>query len=139
MNSKSRKQQEAPGQDLPADRAAAVAYVLARLSQRSKANLRSMKSEDEVATACHFTVGPAIRNMLGLWERNEPLLRNMPDGYAHPDSATGFILCEWWRQMRDLPPSGLPPAKEYRPGFARVTESNPRVEDFDIPEELRRR
>jgi hypothetical protein len=54
---------------------------------------------DDVALEClHVTLGPYIRNKLGLWQGNEALLEDC--GTSHPDDAYVVILDALVQRLR---------------------------------------
>ena len=84
------------GWPLSIDAAAAVIIEGLTVEQRQALKLTPRDRLIEY----HFGLGMAIRNNLGLWNGNEPLLSSACQGRAcHPDDASMYIIERAWEQL----------------------------------------
>ena len=74
--------------------------LLELVPEDEQAKIAVMKEDDLLML--HFGLGQWVRNNLGLWESNQPLLD--ATGERHPDDASGVIIRAFWLRLRnDLP------------------------------------
>ncbi|MCA0395175.1 MAG: hypothetical protein LCH70_13850 [Proteobacteria bacterium] len=87
---------------LPGTLEEAVEDVLGELDEKSKISLREMKRDDLIGL--HFGFGMALRNELGLWGGNQPLLESICGGKScHPDDASMKIIEALWERLQNQP------------------------------------
>lgn len=75
----------------------AVGVVIATLSDDDKTTIAAMAEADLIGL--HFGLGTWIRNNLGLWSENGPLLESA--GALDPDDASQVIIEALWRRLRE--------------------------------------
>jgi hypothetical protein len=78
----------------------AVGVVIATLSDEEKAAIAAM-AESELIGLAHG-LGAWIRNNLGLWSGNRPLLEST--GQPNADDASMVIIAAVWRRLREMVP-----------------------------------
>ena len=88
--------------------AEAVDRIMVKLSHEDRTNIAEVGKKD--LFVLHYDLGRFIRNEVGLWSDNIPLLldcqrlkeRNNPDlPTIHPDDASMVIVEALWRRIRD--------------------------------------
>lgn len=78
---------------------AAAAAVLVELTAEQRQALKGTPRDRLIEY--HFGLGMAIRNDLGLWNGNEPLLASACEGKnCHPDDASMLIIERAWEQLQ---------------------------------------
>jgi hypothetical protein len=75
----------------------AVRLLLALVPDPEQAKIAAMPENDLIRL--HFGLGMWIRNNLGLWQANSPLLE--ATGETDPDDASGVIIRAFWQRLRD--------------------------------------
>ena len=78
----------------------AVGVVIATLSDTDKATISAMAESELVSL--HMSLGAWIRNNLGLWSGNLPLLEST--GEPNADDASMVIIVAVWRRLREMVP-----------------------------------
>ena len=78
----------------------AVGVVIATLSDEDKASIAAMAKSELIGL--HFWLGAWIRNNLGLWKGNRPLLECTDAPNA--DDASMVIVEAVWRRLREMVP-----------------------------------
>lgn len=76
----------------------AVKRLLAELSKKEKKALKETKEDDLIML--HHGFGTDIRNVFGLWDGNEELLKSCGGEWIHPDSASMVIIEAAWRRLQ---------------------------------------
>lgn len=84
-------------EDLPVSIEAAVRVLLALVPKSEQARIVAMVQDDLIAL--HFGLGQWIRNYFRLWKDNPQLLAAI--GKHDPDEASGVIVLEFWKRLRD--------------------------------------
>ncbi len=74
----------------------AVALILSELSGRDKLRLRNTKKEDLIKF--HLSWGNDIRNLCGLWDENQDLMKDA--GESHPDGVSMRIMEAVWEEVQ---------------------------------------
>ena len=74
----------------------AVAVVLSQMSGRDRLIVRNTKKEDLIKL--HLGWGNEIRNLCGLWEGNDDLIRDVSE--CHPDGASLKIMEAVWEEIQ---------------------------------------
>lgn len=83
----------------------AVGVVLTVLSDEDKAAIAAMSESDLIGQ--HMGLGRWIRNHLGLWQGNAPLMedaRQRDPSIRHPDSVSTMITEAVWKRLREMVP-----------------------------------
>ena len=83
----------------------AVGVVLAALSDESKAAIGAMSKSDLIGQ--HMGLGLWIRNNLGLWQGNAPLMedaRRRDPSIRHQDGVSTMITEAVWERLREMVP-----------------------------------
>ena len=78
----------------------AVGVVIATLSDNDKATIAAMSKSELIGL--HFGLGLWIRNNLGLWKGNRPLLECT--GAPNADDGSMVIVGAVWRRLREMVP-----------------------------------
>ena len=78
----------------------AVDVVIATLSDTDKATISAMAESELIGL--HMGLGAWIRNNLGLWNSNRPLLQCTDAAIA--DDASMAIVAAVWRRLREMVP-----------------------------------
>ena len=78
----------------------AVGVVIATLSDEDKATISAMAESELIGL--HMILGAWIRNNLGLWSGNRPLLEST--GEPNADDASMVILVAVWERLREMVP-----------------------------------
>jgi hypothetical protein len=76
----------------------AVGVVSATLSDNDKAAISAMAESELIGL--HMGLGAWIRNNLGLWSGNRPLLEST--GEPNADDASMAIIVAVWRRLREM-------------------------------------
>ena len=84
-------------EQLPKTVPEAVRYVMERIDEKQKADLRAIE-EQHLLAKTHFGLGMWVRNELGLWKGNDELLR--ATGNGDPDGASSVIVHAVWEELR---------------------------------------
>jgi hypothetical protein len=99
----------------------AVGVVIATLSDEDKATISAMAESELIGL--HMGLGAWIRNNLGLWSGNRPLLEST--GEPNADDASMVIVEAVWRAAAGNGAEGAlndpaPPPRRHRPGHPDV-------------------
>ena len=84
----------------PATAAEAGGVLIATLSDEEKATISAMAESELIGL--HMSLGAWIRNNLGLWSGNRPLLEST--GEPNADDASMVILVAVWERLREMVP-----------------------------------
>lgn len=76
---------------------AAVRLLQGLVPENEQVKLAALAADDLMTL--HFGLGQWIRNHLGLWGANPPLLA--ATGEANADDASGVIIRAFWQALRD--------------------------------------
>lgn len=74
----------------------AVSMVLSGMSGRDKLIVHNTKKEDLIKL--HLGWGNEIRNLCGLWQGNNELMKDA--GASHPDGASRKIMEAVWEELQ---------------------------------------
>ena len=75
----------------------AADMVLNNLTDDEKKQLRDTKFENLIHF--HFSLGTTIRNILGLWQGNDELIKS--SGCDHPDDCSMKIIERAWEKLHE--------------------------------------
>ena len=81
---------------LPTTVKEAVARILGDMTDEDKETVRNTKENDLIMF--HHGWGTGIRNSLGLWGRNDALLKDA--GKTHPDDVSMIIIRAVWQALQ---------------------------------------
>ncbi|MCI0711147.1 MAG: hypothetical protein L0154_13400 [Chloroflexi bacterium] len=87
-------------QPLPETIDGALQWMLDNLDKENRQKLKNMKRHELIGL--HHFYGTGIRNGLGLWGRNEPLVRALhAEGIWHPDDMSTYLIERLWAYLQD--------------------------------------
>ena len=86
---------------LPKTMDEAIDFVLARLSDEDKEQLRGTPREGMLEL--HFGLGMWMQNNWGLWSGSRLAKWFNGHGIKHPDDMSGIILDSFWRHLNQKP------------------------------------
>lgn len=76
----------------------AVDRLLVELPKKDKKAFKETKENNLIML--HHGFGTDIRNVFGLWEGNEELLKSCGGEWIHPDSASMVIIETAWKRLQ---------------------------------------
>ena len=79
---------------LPTSVKEAIPYMLSRLDEESRANLKAIPRNDLIQL--HRSYGMGLRNGLGLWGQNKELLSDPELQGMHPDDISHYLIEKLW-------------------------------------------
>ena len=94
-----------PSVEIPRTVPEAVKYVVARLDEETKAELRAIE-ERHLLGRTHMGLGMWVRNELGLWKGNDELLK-ATGHWGDPDGASSVIVHAVWKELQRHAPTSV--------------------------------